>query len=104
MHMSATRIELEKSDDEPDDRLVLVETVPGGVGQGRWTQGDYLATLGVYHELHCLVSTCSLLTRSDDGQANGMLQRRIYWHFYPNIYFTNMTSEFLEQELAHGSK
>jgi hypothetical protein len=55
MHMSATREELENSNDDPDDRLVLVKTVPGGVGQGRWTEGDYLATLGVYHELHCLV-------------------------------------------------
>lgn len=60
MHMSATKHELEESHDDPDDRLILVKTVPGGVGQGRWTNGDYLATLGVYHELHCLVSFLSI--------------------------------------------
>ncbi|KAF2008736.1 hypothetical protein BU24DRAFT_359548 [Aaosphaeria arxii CBS 175.79] len=82
MHLWATRHELEESNDSPDDRLVLVKTVPGGVGNGRWTSGGYLATLGIYHELHCL--------------------RRIYWHFYPDVYFVNMTSNAKEEERAHA--
>jgi hypothetical protein len=102
MHMSATKYELEKSNDEPNDRLVLVKTVLGGVGQGRWTAGDYLATLGVYHELHCLVSLIIDATFSNDAQANDKLQRRIYWHFYPDVYFVNMTSEIMEQERGHA--
>jgi hypothetical protein len=104
MHMSATKHELEESHDDPDDRLILVKTVPGGVGQGRWTNGDYLATLGVYHELHCLVSIFDIDVVIMTNKLTQFSQRRIYWHFYPDIYFVNMTSELMEQERGHASK
>ena len=56
MHIWATKQELEKSRDFPEDRLVLVTSFTGSTGEARWAKGGYLATLGVYHELHCLVS------------------------------------------------
>lgn len=53
MYISASKAELEQSHDKPTERLELVA-------------GGYLATLGIYHELHCLVSTRTwFITRSN---------------------------------------
>lgn len=45
-------------------------------------QGGYLGSLGVFHELHCL--------------------RRLYWHMYDEIYFTNMTAADRDYERGHA--
>lgn len=41
MLITASKAEVEASQDDPDERLELV-------------QGGYLGSLGVFHELHCL--------------------------------------------------
>ncbi|KAI0394288.1 hypothetical protein F5Y17DRAFT_264356 [Xylariaceae sp. FL0594] len=48
----------------------------------RLPDGDYIGTLGVYHDLHCL--------------------RRIARHFYVDHYFPNMTAEERHSRLMHS--
>lgn len=70
MFIQASEFELVATKEDPAERLEL-------------TQGGYLGSLGVFHELHCL--------------------RRLYWHMYDDIYFANMTAEDREYEKEHAS-
>ena len=70
MLIQASEAELLATNEDPTERLELI-------------QGGYLASLGVFHELHCL--------------------RRLYWHMYEGIYFANMTETDREDERGHAS-
>jgi hypothetical protein len=48
----------------------------------RVSDDQYLGTMGVYHELHCL--------------------RRMFWMYHADIYFSNYTTHRRAQEKAHG--
>lgn len=69
MLIQASASELQSTNEDPATRLELV-------------QGGYLASLGVFHELHCL--------------------RRLYWHMHEVIYFTNLTETEREYERGHA--
>jgi hypothetical protein len=70
MLIQASEADLLATNEDPTERLELV-------------QGGYLASLGVFHELHCL--------------------RRLYWHMYEDIYFANTTKADREDERGHAS-
>lgn len=65
MLIQASEAEVIATNEDPSKQLEL-------------TQGGYLASLGVFHELHCL--------------------RRLYWHMYEDIYFANITETDRESE------
>lgn len=69
MLIHASSAELEQTNEDPSERLELV-------------QGGYLASLGVFHELHCL--------------------RRLYWHMYDDVYFANLTAQDRDYERGHA--
>ncbi|KAK4224047.1 hypothetical protein QBC38DRAFT_486307 [Podospora fimiseda] len=71
IHFRATQEELEQAGETWEDAVELDD-------------GGYLATTGVYHELHCL--------------------RRLRWYLYKDDYYTNITSvqeDYLKGHLDH---
>lgn len=84
MLIQASSLEVASTSDDPEQRLELV-------------QGGYLASLGVYHELHCLVSL-----HYGKVYALTTWQRRFFWRFYEDIYFPNITESEREYEKAHA--
>ncbi|KAF2743339.1 hypothetical protein M011DRAFT_480908 [Sporormia fimetaria CBS 119925] len=69
MLIQVSASEVKDNSEEPDERLEL-------------EQGGYLASLGVFHELHCL--------------------RRLYWHMFEDHYFKNYTDEARAYERGHA--
>ncbi|KAF2266931.1 hypothetical protein CC78DRAFT_111712 [Lojkania enalia] len=68
LYYPATKEELERNGDDPD---VII----------RLKEGGYFATLGIYHELHCM--------------------RRMYWHLHEEHYFPNRSEAAKRGEIAH---
>jgi hypothetical protein len=84
MLIKSSKSEVESNNENPEERLELVE-------------GGYLGSLGVFHELHCLVSKP---LRQEISLT--LLQRRLYWHMYDDRYFLNYTEADKEYERAHA--
>lgn len=62
----------------------------------RLAEGGYIAALGVYHELHCLVShlgsTCARLRPTSQADKQHV-QRRIRLFLFSSTFYPNLTED-----------
>lgn len=61
----------------------------------------HLATLGVYHDLHCVVSNTAILgTTKNDLKRQKVLRQWIY----KDYYFSNRTQDDISEGAAHAGQ
>jgi hypothetical protein len=62
-------------------------------------QNQYIAGLGVFHELHCLVSLIDTFTFA--GATNHGSQKRLRQYTWLDYYYPNMTASEAELNRLH---
>lgn len=54
-------------------------------------EGGYSATLGVYHELHCLVSPLATSAQQRGNFSSDTSQRQLRFYLFREIYYPDLT-------------